>query len=194
MAGNAWLWLQGQARVVQELWGTGEWGLVSGKDAAADETSPTDTKNTSCFMPASVPLGCDSILDTQSFGGLNSSEASWAGQIFDLQTVVSCYVESMWPHDEETRAQRSPPKCICNPRAGPSAMIWAESSVVSLEQLLEPSPLMCQLLALSSLFYPHYEAPGFFPLGSSWTAAYSGCYSTHVVPLQTFPGLGAGKD
>lgn len=28
MAGNPWLRLQGQARVVQELWGTGGWRLV----------------------------------------------------------------------------------------------------------------------------------------------------------------------
>lgn len=33
MAGNAWLRLLGQARVVQELQGPGEWGLVSGRDA-----------------------------------------------------------------------------------------------------------------------------------------------------------------
>lgn len=30
MAGNPWLRLQGQASVVQELWGTGGWGLVAG--------------------------------------------------------------------------------------------------------------------------------------------------------------------
>lgn len=40
----------------------------------------------------------------------------------------------------------------------------------------------------SSLLHPHYRASG-FPRGISWTIAYSGCYSTHRVPLHMFPDL-----
>lgn len=52
----------------------------------------------------------------------------------------------------------------------------------------EPGGRVEPLPNCSSLFYPHSEASG-FPTGIGWTAAYSGSYSTLVVPLQMLPGL-----